>query len=182
MGRRVSRARGGYTLLEVTIALALWMLISLAVVSVWRYSAHASAGIIERTHAFENARAVLDVMLMNIQLNDEIRLSTHSHFDPLTGEIHENTLRSMRLFPGYVGYSYALNTFFFDAGLPPEHLRHGRVERSGAGNELARGIALVQVVYVPGTRIDIRVTTACELPVVLNGSACVRRKNVVLVT
>lgn len=173
-----NRKRGGYTLLEVTIALAIWLLLSLAVVSVWRYTAHTSANAIARTHAFENARAVLDVMLMNIQLYDEIRLDTHSH--PHATGTHHNVLRTMRLFPSSYGYAYAHNTFYFDIGLPEEHLRHGRVERSGPGNELARGIALVQVVYVPDTRIDITVMTVCTPPIILEGSACTRFKNVVL--
>jgi hypothetical protein len=186
MGKGTKRAthikilpRAGATLLETVIALGVWFILSTAVIFAWQYVTNASARIIARNQAFENARFALDTMLMNIQLYDEINLTTHTFGG------YENVLVSLaiprRVVQPSGGVVFFSNTFFFDAGLPAGHVRRGRIERSGPGNEMARHIALVRVIYVPGTRIDIIIKTDCEQPVILEGSACVRYKKVVAV-
>lgn len=169
-------SRGGVTLLEVVIALGVWLILSATVVFTWQYTANNAARIISRNHAFENARFAMDTMLMNIQLYDVIHIATHSHGG------HTDVLQSMAIPRTVVepggGVRRVNNTFFFDAGLPAGHVRRGRIERSGRGNELARHIALVRVIYIPNTRIEIIIKTDCEQPVIIEGSACARYKNV----
>jgi hypothetical protein len=180
MGKKRIPLRGGYTLLEVTIALGVWFVLSMSVLVAWRYAAHASGRLIVRQNAFENARGAMDIMLMHLQLSDIIYLDTHTH------DSRENILRQMslpidplpgdwdvRLFPPRF-------TFFFDATLPEDHLRYGRLELSGPGNELARHIALVRVTYIENQRMEIEIITTCEEPLVLEGSVCVKYKEVIV--
>ncbi|MCL2605057.1 MAG: type II secretion system GspH family protein [Defluviitaleaceae bacterium] len=176
--------RSGYTLLEVTIALGVWFILSLGILSVWRYAANASGNLIARQNAFENARGAMDIMLMNIQLSDVIYLDTHTHIDGT--HTHTNVLRQMSLpvAPLLPGQDVRLIpprfTFFFDAALPPEHLRYGRLELGGPGNETARHLALVRVTYIEEQRIEIEIRTTCAEPIVLEGSVCVKYKEVVI--
>jgi prepilin-type N-terminal cleavage/methylation domain-containing protein len=163
-------ARAGFTLLEVTIALAVWLILSLGVLFAWRYVANASANIIARQNALENARISMDMMVMNIQLSDVIYLDTHSHGG------HDHVLRRL-VMPGLDAQGILRNyTFSFDITLPPTAVRHNRLELGG--NELASHIALVRVIYIDGQRMDIEIRTDCAEPIVLEGSVCVRYKNV----
>jgi len=155
----------GYTLLEVTIALAVWLILSVAVLFVWRYTAENSARLITRQNAFENARTVMDAMLMNIQIAEEICI--------VTDENH--LLRELQM-PGLddQGRERAY-TFYFTDTRPANPQRHHRVEFSGPGNEVARYIGAVWVRLV-GERIEIEIHTLCNDPLVIIGSACVRHK------
>jgi type II secretory pathway pseudopilin PulG len=161
---------GGYTLLEVTVALGIWFILSAGVLLVWRYAAVTSGNIIAQQNAFENARVVMDMMQMNIQMTDVVFVETRTY------KGHNNVLHRMRVSPtpGHLTF-YFINTTHIN----PE--RHNRVEFSGGGNEVARGIALVLIEYIPDQRIEITITTTCTNPVVLEGSVCVRYKEVSLI-
>ncbi|MCL2498773.1 MAG: hypothetical protein FWE90_00375 [Defluviitaleaceae bacterium] len=173
-------SRGGYTLLEVTIALGVWFILSLGVLFVWRYAANASARIITRLSIFENARGAMDILLMNIQLADVIYLDTHTH-GGYTHVLRQISLPVEPLPPGQdVRLMPPRFTFFFDATLPPEHLRYGRLELGGPGNETARHLAIIRITYIEGQRIEIEIRTTCEEPIVLVGSMCVKYKKVVI--
>jgi type II secretory pathway pseudopilin PulG len=166
-----SKKNKGYTLLEVTVALGVWLLLSLSVLFVWRYAANASGSLIARQNAFENARGAMDAMLMNIQLSDVIYLDAFSY------DGHENVLRQL-VMPGLDPQGVMRNyTFSFDITLPADAVRFNRLEFGG--NEMASRIALVRIVYIDGHRMDITVVTDCAEPVVLEGSVCVRHKRVV---
>jgi len=155
----------GYTLLEVTIALALWLILSMAVFFIWRYTADASTRLIARQNAFENARSAMDAMLMNIQISDQICIITYpSHI-----------LREMQM-PGYDNWgNHRPYTFYFTGTTPANPNRHHRVEFSGPGNEVARYIGAVWV-RLTGDRIEIEIHTTCDEPIVITGSACARHK------
>jgi hypothetical protein len=146
--------------LETVIALGVFLIFSLGVLFAWRYVAGASGNLLARQNAFENARAAIDAMVMNIQLADVIRLET--------GE--DDMLRRL-IMPGRDPQGVMRDyTFSFNAAL-------NRLNFSG--NEFASRIAMVRVVYV-GQRMDITVVTDCDAPVVLEGSVDVRYKRVEL--
>ncbi|MCL2364882.1 MAG: hypothetical protein FWC71_09505 [Defluviitaleaceae bacterium] len=172
----------GRTLLEVTIALGLWVLLSGAVVFAWQYTANNAARLLQRQTAFENARTVMDVMLMNIQLYDDIRIRSHDFVDA-DGALHAHVLHSLSANAhDLVSHEDWLqdvpNTFRFNASLTPGQLHYSRIQRSGYGNELARYIALVQVEYTARSHITLTVATNCAYPTILTGSACARYKRV----
>jgi len=157
----------GYTLLEVVIALGIWMVLVTSVLSVWHYTALTTGRIITRQNAFENARIAMDMMLANIQYADEVFIQTVMYKgDP-------NTLDTMRVSPTPGHFTFA---FINTTHLNEE--RHNRLEFSGGGNEVARFLARVVVYYIEGERIEIIVTTTCDEPIVLQGSVCVRYKRV----
>ena len=157
-------------MLEVTIALGVWLILSLAVLFVWRYAATASGQLIARQNVFENARVAMDALRMNIQLADVIYLDTHSHGP------HAHVLRQMvmpGIDPSGVMRDY---TFSFDITLPADAVRHNRLEFGR--NEIASHIAVVHIVYIDGARMDITVISDGVPPIVLEGSVCVRHKQV----
>jgi type II secretory pathway pseudopilin PulG len=179
--------RKGYTLFEVTVALGIWLILSAGVLSVWRYAANASGNIIQRQDAFENARGAMDIMLMHIQLAGEVYIYTHN--PTINGVTHENVLRRLCLpvTPLVHEDEVRLNppprfTFLFDITLPQTHERHSRLELSGHGNEVARRLAYIRVDYTLDQRINIKIRTTCKVPIVLEGSVCVKYKRVTLLT
>jgi prepilin-type N-terminal cleavage/methylation domain-containing protein len=158
----------GYTLLEVTVALGIWLILSAGVFFIWQYAANASTRIITRQNAFENARAAMDMIQMNLQLSDV------AYLDTVTYDGHPHVLDTLRVspVPGHLTFAFINTTH-------PNAERHNRVEFSGGGNEVARHIARVQIIYVLGQRMEITVVTTCNEPVVLEGSVCVRHKRVI---
>jgi len=174
--------RAGRTLLEVAIALGLWLLLSGAVIFAWQYTANNSGRLLHRQSAFENARTAMDVLLMNLQLYDDIRIITHP-FTDAGGVVHTDVMQSMSANPyalvGAIDIHETLpNTFFFNAFLLPEDVQYSRINRSGPGNEMVRHIALVQVTYEPRSHITVTITTNCDYPAVITGSTCARYKRV----
>ncbi|MCL2189482.1 MAG: hypothetical protein FWC16_15165 [Defluviitaleaceae bacterium] len=165
MDRRIS-PRAGFTLLEAVIALGIWFILSTGVIFAWRYAANASGGLIMRQNAFENARAAMDAIIMNVQLSNEIELITDDN----------HVLRYLRM-PGIDPSGMPRNyTFSFNPALPAGHVRHNRLEFSG--NEFASHIARVYIVYVMQRRLEITIITDCAVPIRLEGSVCVRYKAV----
>ena len=148
----------GVTLLELTVALAVWMLLATGIFALWQ---HASASVernLTRQSAFENARGVMDALIINVQLsshimleataNDEMRRLTLTERNP-QGHLHD-----------YV--------FEFTPG--------GNYRVLFGANEFASGIAAIYITYVSGRRIDITVSTICAEPIVLHGSVDARYK------
>lgn len=154
----------GFTLLEMTVALTVWLVLSGGVFFLWQHAAMITANVVERQNSFENARATMDVLVMNIQLSYNITLDTND------GILRQLTLSSRN--PQGVMHDYV---FDFDINLSPtaawfQVLRFGE-------NEFSSGIARIYMAYVPGCRIEIAVHTACE-GIVLRTAADVRYKNV----
>jgi prepilin-type N-terminal cleavage/methylation domain-containing protein len=157
----------GFTLLEVTIALGLWLILSMGVFLVWQHSARESAAMIERQSAFENARLAMDAFIMNLQLAREVTLQTD-------GNDNLQRLTLLQLNPDGVLHNYR---FDFNVNAAPGSVRFQRLEFGD--NEFAAGLAEIRITYVD-QGMDIRIKTGCDEPIVLNGRACVRFKNVIL--
>jgi len=151
----------GVTLLELTIALSVWMILSLSVLFVWQYTSRTTLNTLAHQSAFENARVSMDALIMNIQLADTITLNTNS--DDILREI---ILRQPNPQGQLVGYTFAFNA-------DTQRLLFG-------GQEFASNIARIYVTYMPGRKMNITVETACEEAIVLHGSVDVRYKNVII--
>ena len=65
---RPKKLNSGLTLLEATIALAIFMILSAGIISVWRHTSTTTARLLRHQSVFENARVSLDAILMNIQV------------------------------------------------------------------------------------------------------------------
>ena len=163
------KSRKGFTLMEVTIALALWLILSAGVFFVWQHSAHSGMALLEQQSAFENARISMDALIMNFQMaqtitlqtdnNDILQLLTLTQRDP-QGRLHDYR-------------------FYFDVNAAEGTAKHHRLE-FGTNNEFAANIAEIRIIH-NADHMQITITTGCEEPIILRGSACVRFKCVTVI-
>jgi len=167
----MNRAQKGFTLLELTVALSVWMVLSLGVFVLWQHASNTTFGLLTHQNAFENARASMDVLIMNIQMANDIVLDTDNN----------DVLRTL-IVPGRnpQGIIHPFR-FEFNVNAPPGTPMHQVLAfGQGAENAFALNISRIYMVYVPGLRIDITIQTACDYPIILHGSVDVRHKNVVV--
>ena len=165
----MSRRTKGVTLLELTIAIAAWMILSLSVFLLWQHTSGTTVNMLTRQNAFENARASMDALTMNIQMANAITLET-------TGDNVLERLTLTERDPQGQLHNYV---FDFNVNALPGTARY-QVLRFGA-NEFASNIARIYVTYAPsGRRMDISVKTGCDEPIVLHGSVDVRYKNITI--
>ena len=164
----------GITLLEITIALGLWLILSSGVFLILQHSAQASAELMARQSAFENARGSMDVLVMNMQMARSITLTADSN-----DSMRELVLNQRQLYGG--SWRWHNFHFFFDVTAPYGATRYQRLRFSGYGNEFARNIANVQIAYLDNSRMRIIITTACEEPIILESSVDVRYKEVTVI-
>ena len=170
----------GLTLLEATIALAVFMILSVSIIAVWQHTARSTAYLLARQNAFEQARGSLDVMIMNIQMARNITLTTDTQHN-----LEVLVLEQRRIRPGSSNETEYWNfVFYFNINALPIH--EGSFQRlrfSGLTNEFARNIGRVTVTtdrYPNPQRIYVTVATACEyprVPVTVEGSVDIRYKN-----
>jgi len=159
----------GLTLLELVIALAVWLVISVGIFFLWQHTSNASVNLLERQNALENVRGAMDAMISNIEMSKSVRVTTN-------GDI----LRRLD-FPGHLTTgSRNYYTFTFNNYRPTaasyQQLLFGN-------NELAAGIAQIYTTYTRDrrsniSRIHIEIHTTCDEPIILHGSVDVRYKNV----
>ena len=160
------KAIAGVTLLELTIALAIWMLLSTGIFFLWQHTTTVTANTLTHQNAFENARAAMDGLIMNIQMAHTLTLETNPD-----GILQTLTMRQRN--PQGQLRNYVMD---FNVNALPGTARY-QVLRIGE-NEFASGLARIYVNYVADRRFDITVRTACNEPIVLQGSVCARYKNV----
>jgi len=84
MMQKNSKKSAGFTLLEATIALAILLILSLSMMTVFYHTLNATTFLRERQHAFEQARGSLDLLLMNIQMARSIVLHTDNDGNLMT--------------------------------------------------------------------------------------------------
>ena len=165
------KSKAGLTLLEVTIALALWLILSAGVFFAWQYSVRASAAILAGQNAFENARATMDVLIMNIQMSSRIEIYNDEN----------GIMQRLVLYQDDTLFRDEPYEFRFDINAGLLVFARQRTIAVGAHNAFADGIGEIRITYVPGRRIEIFVITACEAPrepIRLWGSTDVRYKEV----
>ena len=158
-----SRQNKGFTLLELVIALGVWMLLSVGVFMLWQHATAVSARALTQQNALENGRVAMDAMVRNIEIAHTVRIIADN-----------NDLLTRLEFPDYL--TQAENppfTFTFNSQNQRLNL--------GGNNELASGIQSIHMVYVPKRRINITIqmtVDANEEPLILHGSVDVRYKQV----
>jgi len=156
MQRAKCKSKNGFTLIEAVTALGLWLLLSAGVLFTWWYATAGAFRIMDNQSGLENARVVMDSILMNIQSASGFTLTATD----------EGVLISLTL------------QIAAAANPPVIRFNPDNAQVTYSGNELAYGIHSVTVVNVNNTRLDVSVTTACNPPIILHGSADIRYKTI----
>ena len=156
----------GATLLEVTIALAIWFILSAAILFVWVNTTQGSVKLIDHQSAFENARVSMDALIINIQLAKEITLVTNSN-----NILSRLTLRQIN--PKGVLHDYV---FTFNYNASPTSVQFQRL--NFGNNEFASGIASITITNENNTHMKIKITTGCKEPIILESRVDIRFKTI----
>ena len=167
-GQRVY-AREGFTLIETVIALAVWLLLATGAGSVLVYASRASERLIVTQEIFENARASLDAITVNIQMANTVVLETDS----------DDVLKKLTLTERNPKGELEEYYFFFKRGAEPDEAKYHRLE-FGENNEFASHIGLIKLKVVNDKRLEITVITDGILcpSVTISGAADIRYKDV----
>jgi len=155
------KSKRGLTLLELVVALGLWLLLSAGVFFLWHHTSGSTTNILQRQSAFERARGAMDALITGIQMSSKIELTTN-----------EQNFLDRIVAHGY-DHNNAMRGFTFELLPNIQTLQLG-------GNEFANNIAAVYIVYTIGRHMDITIYTTCQEPIVIHGSVDVRYKYVVL--
>jgi len=166
-------------MLEVILALVVWMILSTGLFAVFAYVSNSSTKIMQQHHAFENARAALNGLIVNIQLAYRIHVQTGSDDVLKKLSIWHPADRTIMYGPDGLLYTNEYNpyVFTFDRSLSSASVNFQRLN-FGGNNEFASGIANIQMVNVMNRRMEITIKTACVEPIVLMGSVCIRYKQI----
>ena len=162
------KSKSGLTLLELVIALGLWLLLSTGVFFLWHHTSGSTTNILRRQSAFEQARGTMDALVTSIQMSSMIELTTNE----------QNLLDSIVVW-GYNAQG-ELHDFIFEFRPNDQEVYIGRARTTVGRNEFSNNIAAIYIVYTAGRHMDITIYTACQEPIVIHGSVDVRYKYVVL--
>lgn len=158
----MSKCTKGVTLLELVIALGLWLILSAGVFFLWQHTSGSTENIMQRQAAFERARTAMDMMIANIEFSYRVTIRTDAQ-----GRLNTMVTR------GYMGNVRHNYEFQFRPGY-----QDLRFNSAGHFQMVATGISAIYVTYTNGRRINILIHTNCDEPVVLHGSVDVRYKYV----
>ena len=154
----------GASLLEVTIALAIWFILSASILFVWVNTTQGSIRLIDHQSSFENARASMDALIINIQFAREIELVTDNN-----NIMSRITLRQIN--PQGRLHDYV---FTFNYNASPTSVQFQRL--NFGGNEFASGIHSIKIINENNTHMKITITTGCKEPIILEGRVDIRFK------
>jgi len=178
------KKRSGFTLLELVIAIAVWMILTASVIQLFGHTTRETARIIARQDAFENARVAVDSMVVNIQLAEDIELVK----DAGNHMLYRLFLWQDNSFVADPTDRHRFAFMFDQYALPgPQSSMYQRLAFTGAppntqlntGNALANGLSSVHVEYSEENGwITITVTAGNDLdhPITLTGKVNVRHK------
>ena len=164
----MSKFKKGFTLLEVIVATAVWMILAVGASHFLWYTSQQSTNLLSGQEAFENARVAVDALTVNLQMADEIILNTDAD-----GMLRHLSLRQIN--PGdrihWFEFSYDINAL-------PGTTRYNRLE-FGGHNELASHLSEVRLTLSNNRQLmHITVTTSERLgnPVTLTSAVDIRYK------
>jgi prepilin-type N-terminal cleavage/methylation domain-containing protein len=158
---------GGFTLLEMVVTMAVWILLLAGASHLLLHTSQVSAGVLARQEALENARAAVDALTVNLQMAEEIVLLTDS--DGMLRRVSWLQV-SPRGLPEWFEFRY-----FPDA--PPGTAQHNRL--NFGNNELASHLSELRLTLSADRRlIHITVTSDESLgePITLTSTVDIRYK------
>ena len=169
--------KAGFTLIELVMAIAVWMIFMAGATHFIWYTARTSAEIKARQNLLENARVSVDMLTVNLQMTDDIVLTTD----------HDGMLRFLRVFqidPRGNDHRY---TFRYNRDLPASATRFRRLEMGNRGtyNELASYISEVRLIPSENRQLIQIIVTATdenlEESITLESAVDIRYKDFVLI-
>lgn len=162
---------GGFTLLELMIAVAVWIILLTGASRLLWYSTNVATGLIAQQEALENARVAIDALSINIKMADGITLNTHSDGTLIQVELrqirpatHENPGGSRSYAFSYARGSNTLNF-------------------SGPGNQIAYHLSAIKLILSDDHELIHITVTTCESlgePITLTTSVDIRYKNLTI--
>ena len=163
----------GFTLIEAIIALALFMILSIGVLFMWQYAARNARETIRVQTVLDNISIAMDALIANIELSHSIVLHTNNR----------DILRRLDLSGYYWDGSPHTYIFTFNPNALP-HLTSFQSLFIGipglGGQQFAYGIYSIKIVNKYYLRFDITITSACENPITITGSANIQHKHVTM--
>ena len=143
----------GFTLIEVVMSLALFMILSFGVLLLWQYTSRSAASAIRTQNALDNLGIAMDGLLTNIELSHTLYLQTGGQ-----NRLRRLSLRSLN--PNGLPHIY---TFTFD---PNAHNTSSRYKSLFFGGPLgqqqfAYGIETIHIVNHDNRRLNITITSVC---------------------
>ena len=161
--------RRGFTLIETVIALAVWLLLTAGAGSVLIYASRASERLIVTQEIFENARASLDAITVNIQMANTVLLEVDA----------DGVLKTLKMTERNPDGQLADYSFYFKSNALPGEAKYHRLE-FGLNDEFASNIEIVRLTAINGKRIEITIITDDILcpSMTLCGSVDIRYKEV----
>ena len=155
---------GGFTLLELTAAIAIWMILLAGASQLLLSTAATTARLVDRQEALESARVAVDALTVNLQMADQIILRTNSY-----GMLRDMSLRQ-------IDPNGSRHWYDFRYGAIYNRLEFGN-------NELASNLSEVRITLSDDRQlIFITVTTSERLgePITLTGTVDIRYKDLTL--
>ena len=145
--------KNGFTLIEVVMSLALFMILSFGVLLLWQYTSRSAASAIRTQNALDNLGIAMDALLTNIEFSHTIVLQANN----------QNILRRLELTglnPQNQQHTYV---FTFD---PNAHHTSSRYKSLFFGGQLgqqqyAYGIETIHIFNRGYTRLDITIASVC---------------------
>ena len=168
----MSRSKGGFTLLEMVVVVAIWMILLVGASRLLWYTTQISTGLLASQEALENARAAVDVLTVNLQMAEIIILNTDS----------DNMLRYLELWQVTPENRSDWYVFRYDRNAIPGTPGYKRLNFGGF-NELASHLSEVRLALSANRQlIHITVTTDESLgkPITLSGTVDIRYKVLIL--
>ena len=161
--RQSPKSTKGLTLLELVIALSVWMILSVGIFLLWQHTTNSAVNMLDRQNALENARSTMDALIRNMQISDQIVLYTDRN--NVLDNLRWNRIRGVEQHE--VEFTFYVNARRGESAF--------QVMRIG-GNEFSSNIRRIYITYTPNQRMNITVQTACDDPIILHGSVDVRYK------
>ena len=168
----MTNAKGGFTLLEMVVAIAVWMILIAGASRLLWYTTHTSTGLLARQEALESARVAVDALTVNLQMAESIILHTDS----------DGMLRRLSLLQVAPTNNPAWFHFYYDRNAPYGTPKYKRLE-FGGHNELASNLSAVKLILsADHSLIHIAVTTDERLgePVTLRSVVDIQYKSLTI--
>lgn len=125
------RGSGGFTLLEMIVAVAIWMILLAGALQLLSYTTQRSTALLAQQEGFESARIAMDTLIVSLQMADRIILETEA-----SGMLRRLTARQINT--NNLDHDFV---YYFNSDLAPGSLRFRRLD---LGNqELASNILAI---------------------------------------
>ena len=158
----------GFTLIEVIMSLALFMILSAGVLLLWQHTARNANNAISTQNALDNLGIAMDGLLANVEFSHTIRLHTNN----------QNIMTRLELIGlGPSGPRHPYVFTFYPSATPSQETRY-KILKLG-GQRYAYGIDSIRIVNVNNRRLDITITSVCLCRTrCLNVSLCESRATI----